>query len=162
MFAFPLWSVSPVCFLCCRAVAVQERRQLSALQNRHRLGASLGWWEMRFAAFQDNNEEMESGSPTTGKSFLISRLLFKYPYQRKNTHLGKKPLATLCYSGHRMSWMHPENKPHSNLDFKCAQSGEIGAMHREALSIQGALRAKVKCLGSRGSSLVGRQLCIYW
>lgn len=91
MFAFPLSSVSPVSLLCLRAVSVQERRRLPALQNRHRLGASLGWWEMRFTAFQDN-EEMECGSPTTGKSFLISRLLLKYIYQYKHPYLGKKPL----------------------------------------------------------------------
>lgn len=90
MFAFPLSSVSPVSLLCLRAVSVQERRRLPALQNRHRLGASLGWWEMRFKAFQDN-EEMECGSATTGKSFLISRLLLKYTYQHKHPYLGKKP-----------------------------------------------------------------------
>lgn len=90
-FTVPLSSVNPVSFLLCIAVAVQKRRQLPVLQNRHRLGASLGWWDMRFAAFQDN-KEMEFGSPTTGKSFLISRLLFKYIYQHKQPHFGKNPL----------------------------------------------------------------------
>lgn len=90
MFVFPLLSVNPLSFLCCRAAAVQERRQLPALQDRHRLVASLAWWQMRFASFQVN-EEMESGSPTTGKSFLISRLLFKYTH--KHPYLGKKALS---------------------------------------------------------------------
>lgn len=60
------------------------------------LGACPGRGEMRFAACQAD-EEIEPGSPPTWKSFLICRLLLKYPYQHEHLYLSRKTYQ-LCFT----------------------------------------------------------------
>lgn len=94
MFAFSLSSVNPASFLCSRATAVQERGDCLLSRTVIAWKLFLGWCEVWFAAFQAN-EEIESKSPATWKSFLISRLLLKYTYQHKHLYLRRK-IYQLC------------------------------------------------------------------